>query len=130
MPKKDTNKVPTEYEEQCLLFKWIRENEESYPALKYANASLSGIRLSIHLATKAKRSGMVRGFPDIFLPLRNSQYNGLFIELKRLKGGVVSKEQKDFIAFLNKQKYLAVVCRGHKEAIEVIKTYLELTTKE
>lgn len=124
--RKESNKVPTEYEEQCLLFKWIRENESSYPALKYANASLSGIRLSIHLAAKAKRSGMVRGFPDIFLPLKNSKYNGLFIELKRIKGGSVSKEQKDFISFLNNQGYLAVVCKGHKEAIVVIEHYLAL----
>ena len=43
--RKESNKVPTEYEEQCLLFKWIRENESNYPALKYANASLSCIRL-------------------------------------------------------------------------------------
>lgn len=124
--KKESNKVPTEYEEQCLLFKWIRENESNYPALKFANASLSGIRLSIHLAAKAKRSGMVRGFPDIFIPIRNSVYNGLFIELKRIKGGVVSKEQKEFISFLNKQGYSAVVCKGHKEAICVIRAYLAL----
>lgn len=59
-------------------------------------------------------------------PLKNSKYNGLFIELKRIKGGSVSKEQKDFISFLNNQGYLAVVCKGHKEAIVVIEQYLAL----
>lgn len=63
---------------------------------------------------------------NIGFPLKNSKYNGLFIELKRIKGGSVSKEQKDFISFLNNQGYLAVVCKGHKEAIVVIEHYLAL----
>lgn len=70
---------------------------------------------------------MVKGYPDIFLPVRNRTHNGLFIELKRVKNGVVSPEQRDFISFLNSQGYLAVVCKGSQSAIETIESYLNNT---
>ena len=36
-----------------------------------------------------------------------------------------SKEQLDFIDFLNKQSYYACVCWGSESAIEIITEYLE-----
>lgn len=52
-------------------------------------------------------------------------YHGLFIELKRRDGGKVSPAQQEWINRLNKARYLAVVCHGAKEAVEIIKRYLE-----
>lgn len=123
---KKTSIIPTELQEQIAVFNWVNLMTRKYPMLKYMNASLNGVRLTIGQATLAKKSGMVKGYPDIFLPVRNETYNGLFIELKRVKNGVVSPEQKDFISFLNSQGYLAVVCKGSQEAIEAIQTYLNL----
>lgn len=121
---KKTSIIPTELQEQIAVFNWVNLMTRKYPVLKYMNASLNGVRLTIGQATLAKKSGMIKGYPDIFLPYRNKTYNGLFIELKRIKGGVVSPEQKDFISFLNSQGYLAVVCKGSKEAINTIQSYL------
>lgn len=115
---------PTELQEQIAIFSWANTQLDKYPLLRYMNASLNGVRLTIGQATIAKRSGLLKGYPDIFLPLRNKEYSGLFIELKRVKGGVVSPEQKDFLSFLNSQGFKAVVCRGSKEAIETIECYL------
>ena len=115
---------PTELQEQIAVFSWANTQLDKYPLLRYMNASLNGVRLTIGQATIAKRSGLLKGYPDIFLPLRNKEYSGLFIELKRVKGGVVSPEQKDFLSFLNSQGFKAVVCRGSKEAIETIECYL------
>lgn len=123
---KKTSIIPTELQEQIAVFNWVNLMIRKYPMLKYMNASLNGVRLTIGQATLAKKSGMIKGYPDIFLPYRNKTYNGLFIELKRIKGGIVSPEQKDFISFLNSQGYLAVVCKGSQEAIEAIQTYLNL----
>ena len=53
-----TNKVPTEYEEQCLLFKWIRENEEHFPCLKCANFRWTTTSYS-YSSKQSKRNGMV-----------------------------------------------------------------------
>lgn len=126
---KKTNKIPTELQEQIAIFQWADLMKGKYPMLKYMNASLNGVRLTIGQATLAKKSGMVKGYPDIFLPVRNETYNGLFIELKRVKNGVVSNEQKDFISFLNSQGYLAVVCKGSQTAIDTIKSYLNNTLR-
>ena len=123
---KKSRLIPTELQEQIAVFQWAELMSGRYPMLKYMNSSLNGVRLTIGQANLAKKSGMVKGFPDIFLPYNNGTYNGLFIELKRIRGGVVSAEQKDFIAFLNSQKYLAVVCKGSQDAINQIKDYLNL----
>lgn len=126
---KKTNRIPTELQEQIAIFQWANLMTKKYPILKYMNASLNGVRLTIGQATLAKKSGMVKGYPDIFLPVRNKTHNGLFIELKRVKNGVVSPEQKDFISFLNSQGYLAIVCKGSQSAIETIESYLNNTLK-
>ena len=115
---------PPESYEQKEIFRWSRLNISKNKHLKYLNASLSGVRLTVGQRTEMKRQGMVKGFPDIFLPYNNDSYSGLFIELKRVKGGVMSKEQKDWLEYLKSQKYLALRCNGHADSIELIKKYL------
>ena len=75
-------------------------------------------------AANLKKQGVIAGVPDMMIPLPNKKYNGLFIEMKRKKGGVVSKYQKRWIEFLNNYGYLAVVCKGSEEAIDATKEYL------
>ena len=58
-----------------------------------------------------RREGVMRGVPDLFVPAW-----GLWIEMKRTKGGVVSVEQADWIEYLQGLGYAAVVCRGCDEA--------------
>lgn len=124
-----------EFNEQVALFKWAELNCVKYPQLKLLNASLNGVRLNNVLAGKrAKDSGMKKGFPDIFLPVANSKYHGLFIEMKRMGGvtssgeriakGKVTKEQEWWLNELNTNGYKAVVCYGFYEAKNVILNYL------
>ena len=119
-----TNKTPLESEEQELIFKWRDENKFKWPELFLLHSSGNGLRLTPGQATKAKKQGLTKGIPDIMLPVPKNNYHGLFIELKRIKGGKVSPEQELFLKALEKQGYKAVVCHGHKEAIETIKQYL------
>jgi hypothetical protein len=51
---------------------------------------------------------------------------GLFIEMKRTKGGRTSEEQREWIAELNKAGYRAVVCKGWEEARDEIMKYLSI----
>lgn len=118
------NTVPLEAKEQEAIFKWARANQTDIPELQLLNASLSGVRLTRGLSVKMKKQGMRKGYPDLFVPVARNGYHGLFIELKRLKGGVVSPEQKEWIARLREQGYLALVCKGHRAAILDIKAYL------
>lgn len=118
------NDSPLEEWEQEKLFIWKIENCDKYPDLKLLNGSLCGVRLRPGQWKKAKRQGMPKGFPDINLPIVCYPFSGLYIELKRVKGGVVSPDQKWWLEQLNEQGYEAMVAKGHEEAIRIIKNYL------
>lgn len=119
--------VKSEYQEQCELFEWIRAKSLSKTGnwwkLAYAFATLNGVRLTIGQATKAKRSGNVRGVPDVQVPVANMGFHGLFIEMK-VKGSTTSKEQKEFLKYLSDEGYSCHVCFSASEAIKVIEWYL------
>jgi hypothetical protein len=115
---------PSESFEQETTFKWARANQIKFPDLQLLNGSLNGFKLSTGQAVKAKKQGMRKGYPDISLPVPKNHWHGLFIEMKKENGGSVSKEQRTWINKLLDNGYYAVVCRGHKEAIETIKIYL------
>jgi hypothetical protein len=51
-------------------------------------------------------------------------YCGLYIELKRSKGGTVSPEQKIWMSLLRQQGYQVVVCKGAAAAKLEIERYL------
>jgi hypothetical protein len=120
-------KIPTEFEEQCIIFNWAALNTSSYPCLKFLFSTLNGLRLPIGLAMKAKRSGLKSGVPDLCLPMPKGGFCGLYIELKRSKGGTLSPEQKDFGNYLNGAGYKWIVAHGAREAVQIIKDYLQLT---
>lgn len=54
-----------------------------------------------------------------------TKYNGLYIELKRLRGSTVSAAQKQWIARLRDAGYAVEVCKGWEAAAAVITDYLE-----
>lgn len=116
--------LKSEAQEQAEIFQWSNIVIRKYPCLKYLHSSLNGVKLTIGQAKKAKNQGMKRGVPDLFLPVKTKNFNGLFIELKAMKGKT-SPEQKDFIQFLNSQGYFATVCYGSKNAINTIELYLK-----
>ena len=74
---------------------------------------------------KAKRTGYVAGFPDLFIYEAKGGYCGLAIELK-VKGNYASPKQKDWIDKLNARGYLAVVCTGFDQAKKTIDNYFNL----
>ena len=133
MPKP---KCPTEFQEQSDVIKWARcLAAAGDDRLKLLHADASGVRVPIGCAVKMKRAGSVKGWPDLFLPVLGGPFakapekigyhwSGLFIELKRETGGVVSKEQKYLHLLLREQGYAVVVCRGANQAINAIKNYL------
>lgn len=118
------NQTPPEAWEQEQFFRWVRSNQVRLPELELCHASLNGVKLSPKLALKMKAQGMRKGAPDIDLPVRRGGHSGLRIEMKRVKGGVVSPEQKRFHAMLINQGYMVVVCKGWREAVTVTEQYL------
>lgn len=124
-----------EHNEQVAIITWARlwQRKAGYECLRYFFSSQNGEKFrNARQGARAKQAGMIAGVPDLFLPYPSGDYHGLFIELKRriVKGEsrpVVSQEQKEFLAYLNGVGYLAKVCYGSGEAIETIKSYIQLS---
>ena len=76
--------------------------------------------------SRCQWQGVTPGVPDICLPVARGGYHGLYIELKRLKGGRVEECQQWYLANLSRQGYKAVVCKGWEAARDVIEEYLAL----
>ena len=116
---------PSEFEQQCSIFRWAELLSGEYPMLKRLVGSANGVRVGIGNAMKLKRSGCLpKGYPDLFLPYPIRTWHGLFIELKKKDGGSVSEEQKDWIYWLQGVGYYACVCWGEDECKETIMRYI------
>jgi len=109
--------IPTEYEEQKALVEYLE-----FKGLKFSSIPNSTWTSSWGQKTKNKQSGLRPGMPDMIIIL--PQRGLLFIEMKRVKGGVVSEVQREWIQELTKLDGVeAVVCRGADEAIQLIETF-------
>lgn len=82
-----------------------------------------GLR-SLRTASRLKNEGLRPGLPDYQIPVQRDGYGSLWIELKRLHGGRVQDTQHAMIDMLRRAGNRAEVCRGAKEAIDLITDYL------
>ena len=110
----------TEAQEQALVIEWAKYN----PRLKWLYATPNGGSRDKREAANLKRQGVKSGVSDLHLPLACRGYHGLYIEMKRRKGGTVSKSQHEFIVDMNANGYYATVCKGADEAIKLIQWYI------
>ena len=115
---------PTEAQEQIALFEWAGMMSGRMPELALLHAIPNGGSRNPAEARHLKAQGVKPGIPDIFLPCARGEYHGLYIELKRRKGGRVSIDQKKMILALQNQGYKAEVCMGWDEARDTICEYL------
>lgn len=117
--------VPSESVEQQWLFNWARLSRGKYPELNLMyHIPNGGKRSGVREGAKLKREGVKAGVPDIHLPVARKGFHGLYIELKRRKGGSVKATQKKWLEDLKEQGYYACICRGADEAMKVIENYL------
>lgn len=122
---KDPRCFPTEGEEQATLFNWAAMKSGRRPELRLLFHIPNGGERRKTEAVRFKAEGVKPGVPDLFLPVARGPWHGLFIEMKRQKGGRVSDAQKRWINSLLRQGYLAEVCFGWKEAADLIENYLD-----
>jgi|SRR6185369_5625340 len=120
MPRK-LNTTPTEDQEQIKLASWLTNQ-----GIKFYAIPNGGSRNVIE-AVKFKRCGVQPGIPDLCIPIPSGSYHGLYIELKREKGGRVSDSQIYWLTFLREKGYYADVANGFLEAKEIVLHYLSLT---
>lgn len=94
------------------------------PELKWLHAIPNGGKRDAITAARMKAEGSRAGVYDIFLPVARQGCHGLYIELKPLKAGRESDEQKEFGAFVMQQGFHAEVKRGWRTAADLIQKYL------
>ena len=109
----------SESNQQEIVINYIKL---AYPDALYC-ASAGGMRTSYLQAVKMKRTGYVKGFPDLFIYEPRGGFFGLAIEMKKEKGGVASPEQKRWQDQLRNRGYASYICKGNEEAIKVIDEY-------
>lgn len=117
--------APTEAQEQKALFEWIAYNIWKWPELRLCYHIPNGGSRDPREAHNLKLQGVKPGVPDICLPVPRGPYHGLYIELKRQKGGRLSEDQKAWLNRLNRVGYRAVVCNGFEAARDEILDYLK-----
>ena len=109
-------RIPTEHEEQREVVKWFRQTYKEVRIFAIAN----GEKRSISVAGRLKAEGVSPGVPDLYAPEWK-----LWIEMKRVKGGAVSPEQKDWHVYLRSIGDTVLVCKGADEAKEKITKFKE-----
>lgn len=109
--------IPTEHEEQVAFVQWFRN---TYPETRIIAIPNGGARHP-KTANDLKAEGVSPGVPDLFVPLWH-----LWIEMKRRTGGRLSDEQKDWIAYLERNGYTCIVAYGAVDAIAKAKEFVEV----
>lgn len=129
--------LPTEHDEQVALFNWAALHEWHEPRLAMLFAIPNGGARHPVVAAKLKAEGVRPGVPDLFLACAGIGArpdhdggtgwlaHGLFVELKRTRGGTVSAEQRAWHARLRRGGYRVEVCKGWQEAASAICDYLD-----
>lgn len=116
------NNTPLERFEQSALVDWLEAQGLLFSATAQSTYTTSWKQKRLNHAT-----GLRKGVPDMLIvipPERAVDGTGrvIFVEMKRQRGGVVSPEQKKWIAALNAVGGTvdAFVAHGADEAIEEI----------
>ena len=102
-----TERIPLEHEEQREVVRWFRQ---TWPGVRIFAVPNGGAR-SKATAGRMKAEGVASGVPDLFVPAWR-----LWVEMKRVKGGSLSAEQKDWIAYLEGCGYQCIVGKGADDA--------------
>lgn len=107
--------VPSEDEEQIEFIRYLDTRSE----LKYSAIPNNTYSPHMSVKVKNKKLGLRAGLPDLLVAIPDVGI--AFVEMKRIKGGVVSEVQKEWIEWLNRCPGTeARVCKGWREAVAFI----------
>ncbi len=110
-----------ETQEQKQLIQWCRTNPKYQFLFHIPNESVGGQGWTV----RNRQMGVKPGVPDLFYPVPMHGYHGLFIEMKKEKGGRLSQAQKRWISALTSMGYKCVVAKGWEEAKEALEEYTD-----
>lgn len=113
-------KVKTEHQEQVRFISVVRNFYPQYLVFAVPNGGYRNPRE----AKRLKDEGVMAGVADLVVAEARKGFNGLFLELKRTKGGSQSKVQKAFEMAVKERGYEYKVVKGAVEALEAFKEYM------
>lgn len=115
--------VPAEDAEQVKLAQWLDLHK-----ILWCHVPNGGKR-GITTARKLKAHGVKAGVPDVLIFDRapvmiahGKGCTGVAIELKRIKDGQTSADQKKWLADLTERGWICEVCAGADKAIEFLQS--------
>ena len=114
-----------EHAEQVALCDWWRPYARTHgipESLLFAIPN--GGRRDKITGARLKAEGVRAGVPDMFLAVPRQNAPGLFLELKKQKGGRVSENQKTMHEALSQAGYPVCICRGWDAAKRAIEDYI------
>ena len=111
------SKGVSEHLEQARLVMWFRR---TYPDILIFAIPNGGLRSKTQ-GMKLKVEGVVPGIPDLFIPAWMT-----WVEMKKEKGGVLSKEQQLMIKYLQSVNYCVIVGHGAEDAINQLRNQHEI----
>lgn len=114
--------VPTEAQEQITLMNWAAMQSGKYPELKLLYHVPNGGSRNKAEAGRLRAEGVKAGVPDLCLPVPRGGYHGLYIELKRQRGGRASDNQVEWLDALSKQGYPVETTFAYYRLIELSAT--------
>lgn len=118
-----------EHAEQVSLMKWWAMSCHRFGiAEQLLFAIPNGGHRDAVTGAMLKAEGVRAGVPDLFLAVPKHPRHGLFIEMKKAKGGRVSDRQNEMISRLEACGYACCVCHGWIEAAQAIEYYMKGNT--
>lgn len=116
------NTTPLEDDECYTFVEYLEILVMQGKVVKFTHIPNETFTKSWKVKVRNKKLGVRRGLCDYQIVLKNDM---VYIEMKRQKGGVVSKDQKEWIEALNATgKVDAYVCKGAGEAMRTLNKYL------
>ena len=105
--KPSQSTVPTEHQEQVAFVKWFRMQYPKVRIFAVPNAAARTPQLAAYL----KAEGLTAGVQDLWIPEWR-----VCIEMKRIKGWVISAEQRDWAEYMTSIGWTHIFGRGFEDA--------------
>lgn len=109
--------VPLEIHEQMAFVDCLELLKTQGKILLYTALPNNTFTKSWKQRMKHNREGVRRGFPDLVVVTPDRV---IFIEMKRVKGGTIQPEQKEWNKALKGKTTEAYICRGADEAMKIL----------
>ena len=120
-----------EHAAQVAVIDWKNAHIDQVPCLEWLHSDLNDIPLAGNPKTRGrivnymKAEGMVPGILDLSLDAARRGYHGLKLEMK-IHPNKPTGGQIEYMDYLASEDYLAEVCYSAKQAVALLKWYLDI----